>query len=85
MINYELDLISWHTNRFLDFKPKHFVLAKTPVTSESSNWIYTKLRGRFCYVSDNSLNDDDAWSFLNEQYPAFEDPQEAVLYELTWS
>lgn len=84
-MDYELDIIAWHTNRLLDYKPTHFVLAKTPVTSESINWIYAKLRGRFCYVGENNLNDEDPWSFLGEQYPAFEDPQEAVFYELTWS
>jgi hypothetical protein len=74
-----LDPITWFTYRRLEFKPTHFVLAKTPVTAKSIAWIATTLNGRYSLVT---MMDEDYQKF---QVPAFEDPGEAVLYELTWS
>jgi len=42
-------------------------------------WIATTLNGRYSLVT---MMDEDYQKF---QVPAFEDPREAVLYELTWS
>lgn len=83
--DYIIDLITWHTNRFLDYKPDHFVIAKTPVTNESHLWIYCKLKGRFSLTSINTSDYIDPFDVFAENYPAFEDPQEAIFYELTWS
>lgn len=80
MTEYDIDLINWNSPRLLPFKPIHFVMATTAVTKESQLWIYSKLKGRFCLVSNISQND---WEIILT--PGFEDPQEAVLYELTWS
>lgn len=89
--NLELDVITWFSERQLSFKPKHFIVAKTPLTEESKNWIFDKLRGRFSFIEIEEVltaNDMggayDLMSSLNT-YPAFEDPSEATFYELTWS
>lgn len=86
-----LDPQTYFSERELCFKPKHFTIAKTPITTESKNWIYDKLKGRFCLVeieliiasSQENLGYD--FDSLMDMYPAFEDPAEATFYELTWS
>ena len=45
------------------------------LTPESRAWIYDKLTGRF-NIGQNG--------FLAGFCPAFEDPKEAMMYELTW-
>lgn len=91
MIDLELDVITWFSERQLTHKPKHFVIAKTPVTEESKRWIFDKLKGRFCLVTVEEIvtaydmgSSYDLMSSFDE-YPAFEDPGEATFYELTWS
>jgi hypothetical protein len=71
-INYN----TWFSERQLDFCPKHFVKCQAPLTTESKLWVYETLKGRF-YISDLDL-----WL---DSTVYFEDPQEATLYELTWS
>lgn len=66
----ELNIMTWYTNREVSYCPIHFVKAGTKLTDESMNWIYEKLYGRF---------------YTTSGYPYFEDPQEAVYYELVWS
>jgi hypothetical protein len=74
-----INLHTWFVKRELDFCPLHFVPAKTPISDESLYWILEKLQGRF-YLGKVDFR------FLSEgRHPFFEDPQEAVLYELTWS
>lgn len=74
----KINLYTWFDARQLDFRPKHFITTKTPVTDESLAWIYESLQGRFYLEESNN--------FLEfHSIPYFEDPQEAVLYELTWS
>jgi len=87
MSDYELDILSWFTERQLSYKPKHFVIVKTPLTTESKNWIFEKLRGRFCLllIEEVASANDTLASYAIETYPAFEDPAEATFYELTWS
>lgn len=77
MINY----LQWHVKRELEFCPKHFITVKTPINDERYFWIQEKLTGRFCLIK----NGDGLLLFLEDYYPSFEDPQEAVLYELTFS
>lgn len=72
----DINLYTWFMNRELDFTPGHFIVSKTSLTSASKEWIQEKLSGRFSIVSP-------AGSFF-EQVPAFEDPKEAMMYELTW-
>lgn len=71
-----INLYTWFTDRELSFAPDHFVRTTTPVTPESREWILEKLIGRFS-LEGSSI------SFIGLM-PAFEDPKEAVFYELTW-
>lgn len=86
----ELNVITWYSNRKLEFTPAHFVVSKTSLTPESNLWIINNLKGRYSLVS----NKDEYVDILNQPWlmihdlngtPAFEDPKEALLYELTWS
>lgn len=75
-----INLYTWFTERQLDFCPKHFIKASTPIDDDKLFWVLEKLQGRF-YLSKNNVA-----TFLDlttEIY--FEDSQEAMLYELTWS
>jgi hypothetical protein len=75
----------WFGIRELTFTPKHFVITKTKLSSESKTWILNKLSGRFSLVQ---YSDDADHPFVvtgDTWFPAFEDPAEAVLYELYWS
>lgn len=85
--------LHWFCNRELEYTPKHFVVARTPLTEESKLWILNTLTGRFSVFHADESNDD---TFDNLSItvltignimgrPAFEDPTEAVFYELTWS
>ena len=71
-----INLNTWFMERELSFCPKHFVKCHTPITTESKLWVYETLKGRF-YINHNEL-------FFDSNVH-FEDPQEATLYELTWS
>lgn len=75
----DINLYTWFTERELDFCPKHFIKTNTPIDIDKKLWVLEKLSGRF-YVGKKTgqffLFDESIW---------FEDPQEAVLYELTWS
>jgi len=75
------DLINWFSERKLEFMPGHFVKASTPITQDSLLWIEGKLRGRYTLLHKNFSSNTRVSDFV----PAFEDPKEATLYELTWS
>lgn len=72
----DINLHTWFMDRELDFVPSHFVVSKTPLTEDSKLWILEKLIGRFSIVGTEG--------FFGSLSPAFEDPKEAVFYELTW-
>ena len=76
-----IDPITWFSDREVSFKPPHFVMANTQGNEESKFWILTNLRGRFALIQDSNYTPTDKKKFV----PAFEDPQEAILYELAWS
>lgn len=82
-MNEELEIKPevWFVDRQLDFKPDHFVTAKTPLTAKSAEWILTHLVGRFTFIGFDELDDN----FDYVRFPSFEDSAEAVLYELKWS
>lgn len=83
-----LDPTTWYSNREMDFTPVHFTVTKTILTDESKLWILNNLRGRFSIVPHHDdLKLSAPWAFINDNsgVPAFEDPKEAVLYELTWT
>lgn len=79
-----INLHTWFAQRRVEFLPKHFVATKTPLDDAKHIWILEKCVGRY-YVGKNKEDDDDWLSLFNEERAYFEDPQEAVLYELTWS
>jgi hypothetical protein len=83
MIEFQLDPITWFSDRELHYTPKHFVVTSHPCTSESKQWVLDKLSGRFSVtypvVSSNIIE------LVTHSCIAFEDPQEAVFYELKWS
>lgn len=76
---------TWFSERELLYKPIHFVQTQTEITNESKLWIYNNLQGRFCIVKQSLGQEDPLLIFELFGYPAFEDPKEAVLYELTWA
>ena len=84
--------LHWFGNRELEYTPKHFTIARTPLTEESKLWILNTLTGRFS-VFHAEENIDDIFDSVITVFtsanimgrPAFEDPTEAVFYELTWS
>jgi len=81
--------LAWYGVRELNFKPRHFVVATTELTTESLNWIAHTLVGRYAIVSKPLTEYLDILSrtrsYISTDVPAFEDPTEATLYELTWS
>ncbi len=72
----DINLYTWFMDRNVNPCPDHFVKSNTELTDESKAWIYEKLIGRF------SIGNSDG--FFMGQRPAFEDPKEAMMYELTW-
>lgn len=90
MEEYNIDPVFWYSERKVNFTPKHFVFSNTPVTKESLSWVVNTLKGRFSLeakvqdldISISSLSILNNYTF---EHIAFEDPKEAVLFELTWS
>lgn len=76
----DINLDTWFSERQMSYCPKHFVATNTPVDDQKLIWILEKLKGRFYLNSSNIID-----FYTLEKYPCFEDPQEAVYYELTWS
>ena len=88
----QLNPITWYSEREIKQCPKHFAIATTPITIESKIWILNTLHGRFTIVQKNSgadsVDESDDWvtTLLDTNiYPAFEDPKELLIYELTWT
>lgn len=79
-----INLYTWYSERELDYCPKHFVPTNTSLSEENHLWIYEKTQGRF-FIGSKNTHSINADLFSFDRYPYFEDPQEAVLYELTWS
>ena len=81
MTDCQIDPYIWFGSRQLDFYPKHFVLSVTPLTMESKQWVLDNIKGRFCIVQNVQL-------FLLDYTLgniAFENPKDAMFYELKWS
>lgn len=81
----DINLETWFTERELSVNPKHFTKTSAPLTPEAKAWILEKLHGRF---SKYNKSISESFSKYNksiiESCPAFEDPKEAVFYELTF-
>ena len=88
MTELSINIDTWNKERELSFCPKHFVTTTTPLTDQAKLWVLEKLHGRY-YVTEQQRNRFKVTSSLFDIYTAayisFEDPQEAVFYELTWS
>jgi hypothetical protein len=74
----DINLYTWFSERELNFAPEHFVSSKTSLTDESKAWILEKLTGRFAVIPNQNF-----FTAGNTEV-AFEDPKEALFYELTW-
>ena len=80
-----VNLDTWYCNRMLvDQIPAHFTPGRTYANKENMEWLLEKLHGRFSIISRVNDNPDDFMSYYQKTY-AFEDPKEAVQFELTWS
>jgi hypothetical protein len=78
----EIDPQSWFGIREIKSNiPKHFIKSNTPMSEESYIWVVKKLAGRFGTSTDAS----NLLSIIDDAYVYFEDPKEAMIYELRWS
>ena len=73
----DLNLNQWFMDRELDFTPEHFTVSNVPCTPTARLWILEKLTGRFAMHNGNK-------GFSSAVHPAFEDPKEALFFELAW-
>ena len=73
----DINISQWFIERSLLNPPKHFVKATAVLSQENEEWIREKLIGRYSVYLRNGE--------YSRPSPAFEDPQEAVFYELTWA
>ena len=83
MIEYQLDPITWFSERELTYTPKHFIVTSHPCTLESKQWVLDKLTGRFSITYPTIST--SIIELISPSCIAFEDPHEAVFYELKWS
>lgn len=74
----------WFGTRELSNVPPHFVQSNTTVTEKSKLWVTSKLQGRYAFATVTD-EDDTVLGFLTQEHIFFEDPAEAMLYELRWS
>ena len=80
-----INLDTWHYNRFLkDQIPNHFTMTRTLATTENLEWVLERMRGRFSLAQNVNNDSMDFMSYYQKTF-AFEDPKEAVQFELTWS
>ena len=82
----DIDPINWFSNREINSNPKHFVIAQAVLSEEARMWVMDKLKGRFTILPVTATG-GDGWDnmYTMRSLVSFEDPSEAVLYELTWS
>ncbi len=74
--------LKWFSQRRLDNIPPHFTRCFTPVQSDDAHsWVLSSLTGR--YVT--ATGDTGTFMFTSDINIYFEDPAEAMLYELRWS
>jgi hypothetical protein len=77
----EVDPTIWFSQREVKFAPPHFTSTQTKLTPESLHWIRNNIRGRYSILSDPA----DAIFNFDMGNVVFEDPKDAMLYELKWS
>lgn len=79
----ELDPLVWFSKREVHHIPRHFTRTATPLTTESTIWVMTTLKGR--YGQANGAQGSSKFGVDWANYFYFEDPAEAMMYELRWS
>lgn len=80
----ELSPLVWFSERQLKTIPRHFIRGQTPPTPESLQWVLITLHGRYVVTSSmRSIN--DMFGADQKEYIFFEDPKEAMIYELRWA
>ena len=82
----DIDPLVWFGTRDVSPAPKHFIKTPTPTTSESLIWVITKLKGR--YSLSTIVEDGTSVLILgNDIYQTiyFEEPADAMMYELRWA
>lgn len=82
-----IDPAVWYIEReVFNHTPNHFVKVKTALTTESKAWILNNLKGRFATVHSDIYENSEFDLIVQSLYgyPAFEDPKEAIMFELTW-
>lgn len=78
----DLNIADWHDVRRLSWVPAHFHKIQVTASSAVQDWILENTQGRWAVCS---RFDQERDVFLNRSGLAFEDPQEAMLCQLTWS
>jgi len=81
----EMNPLVWFGTRLVNPIPKHFVRASTPITSESEQWVLTKLKGRYGTGTVDITSSNMVISAEWNTFMFFEDPAEATFYELRWA
>lgn len=78
---YRVDPRIWYAEREILYPFNHFITASTPLTAESKQWVLDYLTGRYS-ITQNTMNFlfDGTLGIIS-----FEDPKEALIYELKWS
>lgn len=69
----DINLFTWCSDRQYNIVPVHFVFANAFFKEESRYWIMEKLTGRFGICISGGM-----------YRVAFEDPKEALFYDLVW-
>jgi hypothetical protein len=72
----------WYGERKLSYVPPHFVKATTSLTNEALNWVNAILVGRYTV---STYTDTENYFIETYSYIYFEDPAEAMMYELRWA
>ena len=80
---HDINPLVWYSNLEIDTIPPHFVKSSTSVTEDNYFWVKTKITGRYT-ISAVPINDVDM-IFDLRPYVFFENPSDAMLYELRWS
>jgi hypothetical protein len=75
----------WYGERELQHIPPHFTKAHTTLTDESLFWVITKCHGRYTTTNVDEDVSDIMSIFILTRNIYFEDPAEAMMYELRWS
>lgn len=76
---------NWFSKRELNVCPPHFVKSNAPVNTDSHMWVTAKLKGRFSITLEVEESMDVFVFNTTKPCIAFEDPAEAMIYELRWS